>query len=294
MQAISTGITQALELAAGVLDAGFAQGIWVVFVLCQEFNDRRGERRAAHEDHAADLLLAHKRHDARSDGHCDSRAVGHLAKAEEALVIKEELRHEEARSGILLLLKMLNRKLKVLAGDMSLGVGGCAHAKTGVHKGGNEVFGVRVFGMRRFGGVGSLGQISAQGKDVFHAGLAHLVDFALQLIVRKRDAGQVRDGRNAKVVREHGGDFCRGPGVARAAGGIRDAHKVGVEVLELFGNLARALKGELAFGREHLKRDGLCARCLCRREDVGNFHGTSEVCRCDVPAIAWQKFYRKQ
>ena len=188
MQAISTGITQALELAAGVLDAGFAQGIWVVFVLCQEFNDRRGERRAAHEDHAADLLLAHERHDARGDGHRDSRAVGHLAKAEEALIIKEKLRHKKARSGILLLLEVLNGKLKVLAGDMSLGVSGCAYAKTGIHKGGDEVFSVRVFGACGIGGVGSLGQIPAQGKDVFHAGLAHLIDFTLQLIVCEGNA----------------------------------------------------------------------------------------------------------
>ena len=293
MQAISTGITQALELAAGVLDAGFAQGIWVVFVLCQEFNDRRRQRRAAHEDHTADLLLTHERHDACGDGYCDSRVVGHLAKAEEALIIKEKLRHEEARSGILLLLKMLNRKLKVLAGDMSLGVGGCAHAKTGVHKGGNEVFGVRVFGMRCFGGTGSLGQISTQGKDVLDAGQVHLIDFALQLIVRKGDAGQVRDGRNAKVVREHGGDFCRGPGVARATGGVGDTHEIGVKVLELLGNLVCMFEGELAFGREHFKRDGLSARCLCVGEDVGNFHGTSGMRWCGVSAVVWQKFYRK-
>ena len=264
MQAVGAGIAQALELPAGVLDASLAQGVRVVLVLGQKLDDRRRQRRAAHEDHTADLLLTHERHDACGDGYRDSRAVGHLAKAEEALIIKEKLRHKKACSGILLLLEVLNGKFEVLAGDMSLGVSGCAYAKTGIHKGGDEVFGVRVFGTCGIGGVGSLGQIPAQGKDVLYAGLAHLIDFTLQLIVREGNARQVGDGRDIKVVREHRGDFCGGAGVARTSGGVGDTHEIGVKVLELLGNLACALEGELAFGREHFKRDGLSARCLCR------------------------------
>ena len=61
-----------------------------------------GQRCAAHKDHAADLRLAHKRHDARGDRHGDAGFVGKLAEAIEALVIKEELCHKEARAGVLL------------------------------------------------------------------------------------------------------------------------------------------------------------------------------------------------
>ena len=81
------------------------------------------QRRAAHKDHAADLRLAHKRHDARGNGHGDAGLVGKLAKTVEALVVKKELRHKEARAGVLFLLEVFDREVEILAGNVALGVG---------------------------------------------------------------------------------------------------------------------------------------------------------------------------
>ena len=61
-------VAQVDKLAAGIVDTRAYQALWIVLVFREELDDGGGERRAAHEDHAADLRSAHERHDAAGDG----------------------------------------------------------------------------------------------------------------------------------------------------------------------------------------------------------------------------------
>ena len=132
MQTGGTVLLEVAKLTGGIIYTGCLQALGVVLVLGENLDDGGGQRRTAHKDHAADLRLAHKRHDARGNGHGDARLVGKLAEAVEALVVKEELRHKEARAGVLFLLEVFDRSVEVLTGNVALGVGRGAHAKAGV------------------------------------------------------------------------------------------------------------------------------------------------------------------
>ena len=179
---------------------------------------------------------------------------------------------------------MLDGKGQVLACDVALRVGGCAHAEAGLDQLGDEVLGKGILRARGGSGVGACRQVAAQGEDVLDPGLVHLGDLLLQLVVRERDAGEMRHGAHGELLRDHGGDLRRGAGVARAARGVRNAHKVRMQLGKAAGDLARVLERHLSFGRKHLERDGLRACGLGLGKDIGDLHalppGADTVLSC--------------
>lgn len=88
----------------------------------------------------------------------------------------------------------------------------------------------------------------------------------------ERDAGEMRDGGDAKVGVDHLSDLGGGPVVARSTGGIGDADEVGVKLREGARDLAGALERHLALGRKHLKRYGLRASGFCLFKDLVDSH----------------------
>ena len=176
-------------------------------------------------------------------------------KTVEEVIVKEELRHKEARTGVLLHLEMGDRSIEVIALDVVLGIRGAAHAKSRLDEGGDDVHGIAVVGgarARRH----SLWHVTAQRQHIHDSRLMEFVDLGGQVGVAQGDARLMGAGREAQLVRQHGGNLRGGGVVGGAARRVRDAHKIRGEPGELFADFARTLQGELAFGREHLERDG--------------------------------------
>ena len=272
MQTVGAVLLEVAKLAGGIIHTGSLQTLGVILVLGEDLDDGGGQRRAAHKDHAADLGLAHKRHDARSDGHGDACLVGKLAEAVEALVIKEELCHKEARAGVLLLLEVLDREIKILAGNVALGVGCGAHAKAGVNELGDEVASIGVVrgGLVVLGRAG--GQVAAQGQHVFHAGRAILIDLGGDIGMGAAYASEVRDRGRIEFARDHMCDGGGGGAVARATGGTSDRDKARRKLAQVARHFASRIEGKLALGREHLKRNGCGALGCCLLKNLVDAH----------------------
>ena len=254
MQAIGPGIAQAAQLGGGVLDARTAQGLVVALIAVEQANDRRGQRGAAHEDHARDLVLAHERHDAAGNGRSDAGAGGQVAEAEEVLVVKEELRHKELRACVLLLAQVGDVVLKRDAGDMAFGIGRRTHAEAGLAQHGNDIGGVGEIALRRVGP-----RVAAQSKNVLDAGGAHLGDFLFKHGTRKALAGEVRHAGHTELILDKRSDRRRGAGIARAASrvGYRDERRIQLD--QLACDAAGLDLSQVAPGRKNLKRQRLVA-----------------------------------
>ena len=185
---------------------------------------------------------------------------------------RKELRHKEARAGVLFLLEVFDRGVEVLTGNMALGVGCGAHAKAGVDELGDEVAGVGVVG----GGLVVLGrtgrEIATQGQDVFHAGGAVLIDLGGDIGVGTAHTGEVRHRGRVEFARNHMRDGGGGGTVARAASGTSDRDKARRKLAQIARHFASRIEGKLTLGREHLKRNGCSALGCCLLKNLVDAH----------------------
>ena len=167
---------------------------------------------------------------------------------------------------------MLDREVKILASNVALGVGCGAHAKAGVDELGDEVAGVGVVG----GGLVVLGragrEIATQGQNVFNAGGAILVDLGGDVGVGAAHAGEVCHRGRVEFARNHMRDGGGGGTVARAAGRAGDRDKARRKLAQIACHFASRVEGELALGREHLKRNGRGALGCCLLKNLVDAH----------------------
>ena len=110
-----------------------------------------------------------------------------LTETVEIIVVEEQLRHEEARSCVDLLLQVLDVDLRVDAIDMPLGIRRSAHAKTGIGKRGDEVL-----REAELGGLDSCRDIAAQREDVLDVVRAQILDGGRNRRRGRPRAGEVR------------------------------------------------------------------------------------------------------
>lgn len=175
-----------------------------------------------------------------------------LAEAVERAVVEEELRHEEARPGVLLGLEAPQVGVEALAGDVALGVGGGADAEPGVDEGGDQLRRAGEVAGRRAGD-----RVAAQREDVLDPRPSELLDLLLESGAGHALAGEMRDRRDGVHVLNHRRHLGRGAGVAAAACGVGYADEGRLEPGELPGDAGGVLARKLAFRGEDLERDGL-------------------------------------
>ena len=167
---------------------------------------------------------------------------------------------------------MLDREVEHLTGNVALGVGCGAHTKAGVDELGDEVAGVGVVrgGLVVLGRAGR--EIAAQGQDVFYAGGAVFVDLGGDIGMRAANAGEVRHRGRIKFARNHMRDGGGGGAVARAAGRAGDRDKARRKLAQIACHFASRVEGQLALGREHLKRNGCGALGCCLLKNLVDAH----------------------
>ena len=167
---------------------------------------------------------------------------------------------------------MFDRDVEVLTGNVALGVGCGAHTKAGVNELGDEVAGVGVVrgGLVVLGRTG--GKITAQSQDVFNAGGAILVDLGGDVGVGAANAGEVRHRGRIEFARNHMRDGGGGGTVARAAGRAGDRDKARRKLAQIACHFASRIEGQLALGREHLKRNGRGALGCCLLKNLVDAH----------------------
>ena len=123
--------------------------------------------------------------------------------------------------------------------------------------------------------------VSAQRKHVLDARLVKLGNVGVDVGLGGAQAGEVRQGRHAKVALEGGGDGHRVLGVAGTTCGIGDGDPVRLVLGKGACHLIGLLEGEVSLGRKDLKREGLPG---C--ELVGNLHSSWPFWSCGVGMVS--------
>ena len=250
MKAVCAVFLKVDELLTCILDASRTKTCGVVLVAGKQLDDGARKRGAAHEHHALDLLLTQKRHDAAGDRGINPRGGTTLAETVEIIVVEEQLRDEEARSRIDLLLQVLDVDLRVDAIDMPLGIRRSAHAKTGIGKRRDKIL-----RKAELGGLNSCRDITAQCKDVLDVVRTQILDGGCNRRRGRPSAGEVRDADRAEVRLDDLGHIVSGMLVAAAARRVGDGNEVGAKRGEASCNLARGTVVQIALRREDLERE---------------------------------------
>ena len=165
VDAVHAAGDQVGDLVDGVGDAGLPQGLRVVAVPGQKAGELAGDGGAAQGRHAQNGAFGQDGHDARLDGHVHSRDARALQKAEEVVVVEEQLADQMLHAGVHLLLEVADIADQVGTFKVSLGVAGGGDAEVPpLPDVGHQLAGVFEV---RFGGIIRI-DVPPQGQDILH------------------------------------------------------------------------------------------------------------------------------
>ncbi len=214
---------QLLALPRGVFDPEFSGGRIVVAQRVKPRRHGRGDARAAHRGEPLDLSGTQDRNNARHDGHAHAELVCYVvAEFKEVGVVEEQLREDEVRAGIHLLLQMLPiGVLALFARDMALGK--TRHADREITLLANEAH--QLAGELKSAGsdleLAPAGRVAPQRQEISDPQRANAAKQFADLLPGGADACQVSHGRQSVLPLDTFHDHERL--VARAApGAVRD------------------------------------------------------------------------
>lgn len=249
------------DLGGGVGDAQGKHGLGVVLEFLEFAVEGFGDGSAAHFGEAFDLGDVGDGHDAWDDGDAYAFGASSVDEVEVFVVVEEELCDEELASGIDFSAEVVEVEIEVFGFDVALGVAGATDAEVEVFVGvGDEFVAVleTVFVGYEFGFASW--RVTAEGKDIFDAGVLESGEDAVDFVARGADACKVGHGFDAVVVAEVGDEVER-----TAAGGsacaIGNGDERGFERLELYERVTELLESGGGFWWEEFEGDTGLSGC---------------------------------
>ena len=177
-----------------------------------ELGDQVGrDHRAAHLRDAPDLAVVGDRHDPRHDRHVDADLARPRHEVVVEGVVEEQLRDQEARARVDLLLEVAQVRLGRLGVDVDLGEARRADRELGVLVADqlDQLARVAQPALGRGPLRLALRRVAAQREHVLDPGVAHPVQRRAQLLGRRVDAREVRHRLQAEVLLDAGDDVDR-------------------------------------------------------------------------------------
>ena len=247
---------QAAALLGGQRGGDQPAGVGIVVEAVEMRAHPGRDRGAAGRRHALQLGEIGDRQDAGDDRHLDAGRAGAVAEAQEHVGVEKELRDRAAGAGVELGLQIVEVVAGAARRRMGFGIGGDADLEIRhLLQPGDEIGGVGIAArVRRIARPDAAGRVAAQRDDVADAGLPIVARDRVDLLARRRDAGQMR-GRFERGLLADAAHRRVGALARRAAGAVGHRDEARPQRFEPLDRGPQPLFHLLRLRREELERD---------------------------------------